>query len=787
MTSDTQPRTRAESGARRRAAPRVAEAAVTPRTKKRMDLQGLRALAVGLVILNHAFAWPAGGFVGVDIFFVISGFLMTSLLYREYERTGTIKFFAFYRRRIRRLIPASATVIVATLIGAWALFNSGRFVSTVWDGVASLFFVSNWRFAAEATDYFAQGAQTSPLQHYWSLSLEEQYYLMWPIAVLVIALLVMRERRPRVTAASVSLVITAGLFLVSLQLTQADSATAYFITPARLWELSAGATVAFCMPLFDRVPSVWRPLIMLLSLVGMLTAAAITPSSPGFPAPWALVAVLSTALFIAFPWHPAGRSWFNPLDNPVLTHLGDISYSLYLWHFPALILITEAFRGLPGDKTPIPAVISIAVTLVLAELSYRFVEETVRRSRFLEPKSTRRRAGGAKGRRIAIAVGAAVSIAAVVATFVVDIQARNGGGDDGASSTAAPTPGAPGAGGDSALESIQSALNAALGAKEWPETSPSLDSIVTKYSRDSATDTCSNPGRPPLDQCTWGSPDAPYSIAIAGDSTSVAYLPLFRALAEASGGELKVTSLGMYSCPFIDLETLMNPVSQAACPDRRAYAFETIAALKPTLLVVTNSYLVQQRYPNGNGAVSMDEYRDALLSYLTKLSPDVGTIALVAPPTADKDIRECYSPRTRPKDCVSQVTAAWKARAKAESDWVKTLPNAKWIDTRPLFCVTGGCPAFASGIPVKFDQVHLLEEYSRYIAGGMVELLAAQDIALPGTKAETGSAPSTAGSAPSPQDRPPSDDRAQASGQPRADDPTPRSGPTAPERQVQPA
>ena len=311
MTSDTQPVLRAEPGRRRsRPGPRSADSRSTDSSRpptptvKRLDLQGLRALAVGLVVLNHAFEWPAGGFVGVDIFFVISGFLMTSLLHREYERSGTITFLAFYRRRVRRLIPASATVIVVTLAGAFALFGPGRFLSTVWDGVAALFFVSNWRFAAAQTDYFAQGAQTSPLQHYWSLSLEEQYYLVWPIAVLVLGLLVARLQRPRVTAALLSLAITAGLFVLALELTRADSATAYFITPARLWELAIGSTVAFCMPLFDRVPALWRPGLMLLSLAGMITASVITPTGAGFPAPWALVAVISAAVFIAFPWQP---------------------------------------------------------------------------------------------------------------------------------------------------------------------------------------------------------------------------------------------------------------------------------------------------------------------------------------------------------------------------------------------------------------------------------------------------------------------------------------------------
>ncbi|QNE34171.1 acyltransferase [Leifsonia shinshuensis] len=520
MTSDTQPLTRAEARGRRSASTASSASSSKPRsaalpTAKRLDLQGLRALAVGLVVLNHAFEWPAGGFVGVDIFFVISGFLMTSLLYREYERAGTIRFLAFYRRRIRRLIPASATVIFVTLAGGFALFGSGRFLSTVWDGLAALFFVSNWRFAAVSTDYFAQGAQTSPLQHYWSLSLEEQYYLVWPVAVLVLGLLVAGLRGPRVTAALLSLVITVGLFFVSLQLTIADSGTAYFITPARLWELAVGSTIAFCMPLFGRLPAVWRPAIMLASLAGMITAAVITPPGEGFPAPWALVAVLSTAMFIAFPWQPA-RGWLNPLANPVLSHVGDISYSLYLWHFPALILITEAFRGLPGDKTPIPAVVSIAVAILLSELSYRYVEEAVRKSRWLEPKKKRRRAQGSRVKAVALGAVATVTAAILVLAFTVDQRGKNP--EVAAEKTAPPAAGnvLEGAMDRSALDSLSADIKTALGEKSWPELDPSMDSIIAEYKGDPTTSACAGSKYPGMDTCTWGEPGAPISMAIVG-------------------------------------------------------------------------------------------------------------------------------------------------------------------------------------------------------------------------------------------------------------------------------
>ncbi|WP_434317624.1 acyltransferase family protein [Leifsonia sp. P73] len=697
-------------------------------TTKRLDLQGVRALAVGLVVLNHAFDWPAGGFVGVDIFFVISGFLMTSLLYREYERTGTIAFLAFYRRRIRRLVPASATVVVVTIAGAFALFGSGRFLSTVWDGVAALFFVSNWRFAAAQTDYFAQGAQASPLQHYWSLSLEEQYYLIWPIAVLVLGLLVARQQRARATAAVQCLVITAGLFLVSLQLTQSDNGSAYFITPARLWELSVGSTIALCMPLFDRLPARWRPAIMLLALGGMLASSVITPSGAGFPAPWALVAVISTAVFIAFPWQPR-RAWLNPLANPVMTHIGDISYSLYLWHFPALILITEAFRGLPGDKSAVPAVVSIAVALGLSELSYRYVEETVRKSRWLEPKKKRSPASAYK--RVVVGSVATAVAATLAFAFAMDRQARNTEAAE--EKTVPPQTETPidGDRASAALDSLAAEIKTALAATSWPELTPSMDSVVAGYQRDEGTNACSNQVFPGLGDCTWGAEDAPLSVAIVGDSTSVSYVPMLRAIADASNGQLKVSTLGMYGCPFVDFETTNGgDAVNKYCPARKEQAIENIATLKPDVLIISNTYLPLKEVSTG-AVFTPAAYAKGLRAYLERTGPNVGKVVLLAPPPADKDVRECYSRRTGPDACVSTVNSRWKAIAAAESSVASAFGGA-WIDTLPLFCASSKCPAFAAGIPMKFDDLHLTEEYSRHIAPGFVALLAAREISLAG-------------------------------------------------------
>lgn len=733
-------RPRAEARGRRRSSA-AGRSRSTEGSAKRLDLQGLRALAVGLVVLNHAFEWPSGGFIGVDIFFVLSGFLMTSVLHREYERSGRISFAAFYRRRIRRLIPASVVVILATVAGAWFLFSSGRFMSTVWDGIASFFFVANWRYAAQATDYFAQGALTSPLQHYWSLSLEEQYYVVWPLAILLIALLAARTRSPRIFAVATTSAITVGLFVLAIVLTSSDSATAYFITPARLWELSVGATVALCMPWFSKLPAAFRPYIALLAIAGMILAATVTPSGQGFPAPWAALAVLSTAVFIAFPWQ-SRRSWLNPLDNPVFCYIGDISYSLYLWHFPALILVTELSRDLPGYDTPIPALESIALSLVLAALSFRFIEEPVRRSSWLEPRKRRSRAGRTRlFRSLVVAAAGITAVAAVGAALVVDGMGRHPVAETSpvpvsGTPTPRPTEGDGGIGGDAALTALQTELTEALSLKEWPELTPSMDSVVADYRRDPATDACSNPAYPGVEKCTWGAADAPHSVVVVGDSTSVGYLPMLRALADSSNGQLKVTAFGLYGCPFVDFETENGGAAyNKACPGRKDLAIESVATMKPDAVFITNTYIPLKKATNGV-AFSPAEYRDGLKPFLDRLAPNTGRIVFLSPPPAQKNVRECYTPRSAPKSCVTQIPGRWKAMGSEELALAQQYKGA-WIDSRPLFCVGSSCPPFSAGMPVKFDDLHLTEEYSRHIMNGVVALLAQQGISLTGEPVAT--------------------------------------------------
>lgn len=236
----------------------------------RRDIQGLRMVAVLLVVADHLFGWPRGGFIGVDVFFVISGFLITGLLLREYDRTGHISFSGFYRRRIRRIVPIATLVLVIVCIAGISIFTAARAKSIGIDAVWAFFFASNWRFAIEGTDYFNAAAAISPIQHYWSLSVEEQFYFVWPAIMLAIGVLMTRRALPgsteRIAAAVVMGIIVAASFGWAVYDTRTTQTWAFFSTFTRVWELGVGALLAIGAGLLAKIPRAASPFVALAGI-----------------------------------------------------------------------------------------------------------------------------------------------------------------------------------------------------------------------------------------------------------------------------------------------------------------------------------------------------------------------------------------------------------------------------------------------------------------------------------------------------------------------------------------
>ncbi|MGP7813398.1 acyltransferase family protein [Glutamicibacter soli] len=342
----------------------------------RADIQGLRALAVGVVVIYHF--WPKvlpGGFIGVDVFFVISGFLITShLLTKPPRRIRDIG--QFWMRRVKRLLPASFLVILVSLFGVWLLAPETLWQDWGLQAVASTFYFQNWFLATSKVDYLAEGDAPSPFQHFWSLSTEEQFYLVWPILIGLLVLLAIRWGRK---TQPVALTGIAFIFAVSLgysvYATATDPGIAYFSTFTRGWEFAAGALVAaFGARAHAPKSDVLSSIAAWVGLGAIVLSALTFNGEMSFPGAIALLPVMGTALLLlAHATHQASPQLL--LGNKPVRFIGDISYAIYLWHWPLLVLLPFAV----ADFGVIERLLTLVLTVLLAALTQVLVETRFRK------------------------------------------------------------------------------------------------------------------------------------------------------------------------------------------------------------------------------------------------------------------------------------------------------------------------------------------------------------------------------------------------------------------------
>ncbi|MGB0674941.1 MAG: acyltransferase family protein, partial [Candidatus Nanopelagicales bacterium] len=391
-------------------------------------LDGLRAVAIIGVLLYHAgIDWMPGGFLGVDVFFVISGFLITSLILEEYDRSGRVNFTKFYLGRARRLLPAVAVLLIAVGLAVLIVYQDALSAFRE-DALATVFYVNNWWYIFVDQSYFESVGRPPLLKHLWSLSVEEQFYLIWP----VFALLLMRSGgRPLVRRLALVLAIASTVWMAVLSIrngypVDADPSRAYFGTDSHSMGLLVGAALATMWRPGRLSTQVPRGAQLIITGIGVASLAAVIGFYlfVGEFTPWLyrggfLALAFFTTALIAAVTHPA--SFLGPaLGTGVLRYIGRRSYGIYLWHWP-IFMVTRPGIDVEWSE-PVTFVVRIALTLVIAELSYRLVEMPIRRG-VLGRASSAVRSGGALGVRaigtliatgIVTVVGAAVAIALIM-------------------------------------------------------------------------------------------------------------------------------------------------------------------------------------------------------------------------------------------------------------------------------------------------------------------------------------------------------------------------------------
>lgn len=350
------------------------------RSQARPEIQALRAVAVGAVVLHHG--WPAvapAGYMGVDVFFVVSGFLITGLLMREAERTGRISLSQFYLRRARRILPASLVVLFAVSVLTLALVPQREWRQWFREIVASALYFENWQLAIDSQVPQRADLESTPVQHFWSLSVEEQFYLFWPL-LLLLALWFAARRASSSTRVALVIVgaASAASFALSIVLTAQDANLAYFSTFARTWEFGVGGMLALVAASPRPVHAGLRAAVSWIGLVFIVVPIVAFRSPEVFPGFVAVIPVVGTlgVIWAGMPevsWSPTRMAAVRPVQ-----WVGDVSYSLYLWHWP-IFMFTPYLTGMPSP--PWLMALLVALSLVVAGISKRWIEDPFRQGR----------------------------------------------------------------------------------------------------------------------------------------------------------------------------------------------------------------------------------------------------------------------------------------------------------------------------------------------------------------------------------------------------------------------
>jgi peptidoglycan/LPS O-acetylase OafA/YrhL len=352
----------------------------------RADVQALRAVAVLTVVLYHAhIPYLTGGYVGVDVFFVISGFLITGLLVREKDRTGTISIKKFYGRRMRRIMPAAALTMIATVVASYHWLGYIRGAHIAEDAQWSSVFLANVHYAAVGTDYLNSQDPPSTLQHFWSLSVEEQFYVVWPVMFLVLGLLGRKYTSRWMMIVPVGVVLVAS-YAFSIYYTAESVTQAYFSPFTRACELAAGAMLAVNMPSLKKIPMVWSLILSIGGMIGILVTAFTFTDATTFPGAMVAVPVLATCAILA--GGSADGATTTKLNSVYafkpIQWIGLWSYSLYLVHWPILTIAEQSLGHVPP---PLTRVVLVVGAVGLAGLSYAFIENPVRNWKLIRKRS----------------------------------------------------------------------------------------------------------------------------------------------------------------------------------------------------------------------------------------------------------------------------------------------------------------------------------------------------------------------------------------------------------------
>jgi peptidoglycan/LPS O-acetylase OafA/YrhL len=639
--------------------------------KFRADIEGLRGVAVLLVVGCHCgISWCAGGFVGVDIFFVISGYLITDLLTREYLKTSRIDFGEFFARRARRLLPVFVVVLASTALTAAWFLGPQDIVSTARAAIAASLYVSNIFFDHASSDYFAPAVQRNPLLHTWSLGVEEQVYLVWPCLILFTR----RSSRFR-PGVWIMGAVAVGSFACSLLATRDAPTFAFFELPARAWEFAGGGILALATAIpFPRTRN-W-------ALAGGIGGAAMIlgtviwlKGGSGFPGWIALFPVTGTLLVLLAGAMAPHQGVSAVLGTAPLQFLGARSYSWYLWHWP-FVVFAEVLLPPMSIADKIAAGIA---ALLMAALTYRYVERPIRTNQYL---ARRRNLSLSTAAGVACLTAGASTALASFGYFQVTLDAR--------------------------FKSIQAAtVDYGFAARECYVDGSTEQAFEAKV-------------------CEFGDPRAAQTVVLFGDSHAMQWINAMRKVADAKGWRL--ATLVKPGCAASDINPHNLAVPSDRCKVWRARAIEKIIELAP-LAVVMASYN-GATFAGDMPLMPVDEVRSGTRSTLQRLTAaGIAVVVLRDSPIPPFNVPACIARAVGKSDaradsCNFNASRALNPSAfEAERAAAEGLTDVHYLDLDDLICPAAACATVQNGRIIYRDDNHLAGSYAESLAGEMATRL----------------------------------------------------------------
>ena len=600
-------------------------------TPKITQIQGLRALAALLVTLFHA-KWVNGGFIGVDIFYVISGFLITGLLLREIERTGTINFKEFYARRFKRLLPTSFFVLLVTAVASWLLIPATMRSSLGRDIIAASLYVSNYLFAWWQADYQNLDATPSPVIHYWSLAVEEQFYLIWPLLILFFFIAATKFKKKILLTLLVA-TVTALSFVFSIYQTETSPIWAFYSLPTRAWELGLGALLVLLPPIKT------KKLVGLLGFIFIIVSAFIFGETTAFPGVNAVIPVLGTVMLISTinSWPP----FLNDVANSrMFQWLGEISYPLYLWHWPLLVLPSTYFAR---PLAIYERILAIIATIILADLTHRFIEEPFRKHK-TEPTLVFKRSGVIT--LVSVLIGTAIIFSS---SDKIDVSGING-----------------------AVSLAQ--------IKARPLVYD--DGCHANYAQTKS------------DECIYADTKSDKTMVLYGDSHAAQWFPALVEIASRSG--YRLISLTKSACPSVDTVRLdQGGFKMSRCKQWRINTIKRIQEINPDVLIMSSFQYFAQPPRFTDREKWWNDGQRKLLTEVKNISPHL--IYITDTPHPLRDIPACLANYS-----ISKCNTTQRSEDLSISGFNVINPNS-WLCSRVCPAVKDGVVAYRDASHISVD------------------------------------------------------------------------------------